>query len=465
MPQQSPATKRTWLGWAVVMLIAAGLLAGAAAGGWWWRRAVPTSRPVPPMPVDIQDAEVRGAVEHARQKVLDKPGDASAWGNLGMTLEAHLYEAEADRCFAEAARLDPADARWPYFRGLYALKYEPDRAMPLLRQAASCRGLAEDESAVRLRLAEALLERQEIGEAETLFRREWVRQPEDPRAAYGLGLVALAKGDDRSAEKFLAIAQSSPTARRAATAQLAALARSRGDDKTAARYEKEVAPRPGDTLAWPDPLVEQILGFQTGAGNWSQDVAQLERERRFAEAAQVYLKQIEKQPTTQAYIGAGLNLARVRDYDRALPLLREAVRLDTDSIQAHYTLAMALFSRAESDWQQSPNSAQAKAWFREAIEHAQRTVALKPDHARAYLFWGLALKYLGESAAAIAPLRKGVTCRPVDFDLQFALGGVLLETEQYQEAGVFLENARKLSPEDQRVAEALDRLRKKQGKD
>jgi len=95
------------------------------------------------------------------------------------------------------------------------------------------------------------------------------------------------------------------------------------------------------------------------------------------------------------------------------------------------------------------------------VEHARRTTELKPDHARAYLFWGLALKYLGEPAAAVAPLRKGVMCRPELLELQFALGDVLLEAGQYREAETYLENARKIDPNDQRVTEALVRLHKK----
>src|SRR5260370_29859072 len=143
------------------------LLAVSVAGGWWWlRRPAPV---VPPLPGAIEDPEVRGAVERARQKVLDMRNEAAAWGVLGMTLEAHLYEVEADRCFAEAARLDPADARWPYFRGLYALQNDPDHAVPLLRQAASKQSSPETASLIRLRLAEGPLARPDVGEAAKSF--------------------------------------------------------------------------------------------------------------------------------------------------------------------------------------------------------------------------------------------------------------------------------------------------------
>ena len=182
-------TRRRWL----VVLGAAVLLAGSAAGAWkWWHRSPP---PDPPMPADIQDAEVLQAVRDARQKVLNQPNDGNAWGYLGKTLLANLFDQEADRCFAEAARLDPRSPDWPYGRGLIALRKDPDNALPFLRKALSATGdfLPEYQSAVRLQLAEALLERHQLDEAEQLFRAELARHPANPRAAFGLGQIALAR--------------------------------------------------------------------------------------------------------------------------------------------------------------------------------------------------------------------------------------------------------------------------------
>ena len=217
-PTRPASARRSSLRWvAVVPLV---LLLAVALAARFHRKA-----PEPPLPANIQDPEVRAAIGCARQAVLDKPRSAFAWGYLGMTLEAHLYEDEADRCFREAARLDPDDARWSYLRGMYALKYDPDHAVAFLRQAAAGRCAAKYQSPMRLRFAEALLERNLLDEAETVYREEARRLPGDPRAAYGLGLIALARGNDGEAEKYLTTALSSPMARRPATAQLAALAR------------------------------------------------------------------------------------------------------------------------------------------------------------------------------------------------------------------------------------------------
>jgi tetratricopeptide (TPR) repeat protein len=444
--------------------VLAGLLvlgvAAASVGAWWWFHTAPVT---PPMPTNSEDPEVRRVLERARQEVLDKPRSAAAWGRLGMLFLAHILPGDADFCFAEAARLDPADARWVYARGLIALRRDPARPVTLLRRAvATGNPRPEERSTMTLQLAEALLERGELDEAEGIFRQEFERDAASARAAFGLGLIAVVRGDEPAATKFLTVAQNSPYARKKASAQLAALARRRGDGRAADAYQKQAAQLPEDP-PWPDHILDEAVRLQTGRRGRERLANSLEKQKRYAEAAEVYLEQLERQPNVAAYLGAGMNLARMRAYDKAWPLLRKAVALDPDNAAAHYSLALALFARAEREWQTTPGSSQLKAWFREAVEHARRATKLRPSHAQAYLIWGLSLKYLGEPAAAVAPLREGVACAPADLDLQLGLGEVLLETGELKEAATHLENARRLAPTDPRPEQALKRLRQKKG--
>jgi Flp pilus assembly protein TadD len=415
------------------------------------------------MPGGIEDREVRRALERARQEVLDNTRSAAAWGHLGKILLAHLFPGEADFCFAEAARLDPADPLWVYARGVIALPRDPEKPVTLLRQAVAVAATgSQQRSAMSLQLAEALLERGDLGEAETLFRQELEHGPKSARAAFGLGLIAISQGNEPAATKFLTVAQGSAHARKKASAQLAALARAGGDRKAAAAYEKQAAGLPEDP-PWPDPILDEVAYMRVGRRGRERLAGLLEKQHRYAEAADVYLEQIDKQPNVQAYIGAGMNLARLRNYDRALPLLRNAVRLQPDNAVAHSALALVLFARAEREWHTSPGLPQLKEWFREAVEHARQATQLRPGHAQAYLYWGLSLKYLGEPAAAVEPLRKGVTCAPADFELQYGLGEVLLEVGRLKEAEVHLSNAQRLAPNDPRLLGALKRLRLKKG--
>ena len=147
-----------------------------------------------------------------------------------------------------------------------------------------------------------------------------------------------------------------------------------------------------------------------------------------------------------------------------MPLLRKGVAMAPESDFARYTLALALFARAEREWQTTPGAAELKEWFREAVVHAQRATELRVDHAKAYLVWGLALKYLGEPRSAVAPLKKGIACHPADFELQYGLGEVLLELGRSQEAESHFENARRINAQDSRPGAALERLHKKVNK-
>lgn len=413
------------------------------------------------MPSGVEDAEVRQAIERARRKVLDNPRSANAWGHLGTTLLAQLFDREADSCLAEAARLDPQEALWPYGRARIALKRDPDRALPLLRQALIAAANSPTVTAYRLPLAEELLERGEREEAEALYRAEWHRKPENPRAALGLGLLAAQRGDTHAAVRFLIAARTSPFARQSATAQLATLTRREGNLAESERYEKEVDSLPKDP-PWPDPFLDRVMQLRVGQSRYEREADELERLHRYAEAAEVWLAQLRQRRTCQACLGAAINLARLDDYERALPLLREALQLDPDSAQAHYTMALTLFTRAEKSWQQSPGAIEAAEWFRQSILYARKAAQRKPDYALAYLFWGLAHKYLGEPNAALPPLRRGIACQPESVELNLALGEVLLQVGKKKEAETYLENARRLDAEDPRVRQALEHLHGKE---
>jgi cytochrome c-type biogenesis protein CcmH/NrfG len=78
------ASSRRWR-WGLFVVLALLLAAGAVES---WRRFHGPAPPIPPL-TDIPDAEVREAVERARLQVLDKPGDANAWGYLGMIFLVH----------------------------------------------------------------------------------------------------------------------------------------------------------------------------------------------------------------------------------------------------------------------------------------------------------------------------------------------------------------------------------------
>jgi tetratricopeptide (TPR) repeat protein len=321
-----------------------------------------------------------------------------------------------------------------------------------LRDAAAAAGPGSKyRSTVRLQLAEALLERQQLDEAEGLLHGEEDKPEYRLRVAYDLGLIALARDDRPAATKYLELAGQSPVVQQRAAALLATLARARGDQPAAVRYENVSTAAPSG-MRWPDPFLHEVVDLQVGQGGVRARAQRMEEEGRYDEAADLLLELARTQPAARTLTEAGMNFTRAGRIDRALPLLREAVRLAPDSPQARYNLALTLFTQAEKENVRTPGAAEVRAAFEEVVQHASRAAELKPDYGMAYLFWGLSLKHLGRTGAAVEPLRKGVAARPEEFELQLALGEVLVATGRGAEAKTYLDNAARLDPKDPRPA-------------
>lgn len=60
----------------------------------------------------------RKRLEQAAASAVSATELSEAWGTLGMYFHAYEQTAAARECYAQAARLGPADPRWPYYLGL-----------------------------------------------------------------------------------------------------------------------------------------------------------------------------------------------------------------------------------------------------------------------------------------------------------------------------------------------------------
>ena len=439
-----------------LMAVAAAAFAFIGIGSWLLWTLLATTKP--PLPEDISDPEVRATLDRARARLEQSISDGKAWGDYGTVLLANLFDQPADFCFIEAMKRDPGNPRWPYARGQIALKRQPELAIAFLEKAAQvARSRPLYRQAFVLTLAEALLEKGETDQAEIWFN-EQLCPPDPERARFGLGLVAMAKGDHATATRFFEEAAKHPSCRKQAKAQLAFLARSRGDLITARQLESESALLEQDP-PWPDPYLDMVVTLQAGNRGAQRRIALLERDGKYAEALEASFEVLALKRTSQALTGVGINLARLRRYQEAIPFLAEAVQVDPNDSNAHYTLALVLFTQWEISVAGGPVGADAASGFRQVIEHSKKTLALKPDHARACLFWGLAHKHLGENAEAIAPLRRGLSVEPQMFDLHLALGQVLAATGDTNGAKASLATAKQLRPADPRPDTELSRIK------
>jgi len=446
---------RTWR-----LMLVAGVLLAAGAGIAWWQFGSPP-RLDPPMPRGVQEAEIVRLLERHQAKVLAKREDANAWGDYAQVLLAHLFSAEARICFAEAARLAPADPRWRYGQAQLALKLDPPLAEELLRQTIATTGPGEEfRVAARLVLGELLVERGDLDRAAEFFEAESSPSNGNLRSAYGLGLVAMARKDSAAARRYFAMLLKNPYSRKQAHIYLARLARMQGDSAAAQKFATDAAALTED-LAWPDPLLDHTMHLAVGRRSRDRMISEHEKAGNFDAALQLCLAQLNEERSAKALLAAGANCIRLHDFDRALELVREAVEKEPRSPLAQYTMSLAYYTPAERELDRDPRSEKGREYMRKALDYAKQAAELKPDHARAHLHWGMALHTLGQSKEALAPLRKGLIARPNDFDLHFALGLALASIGETEEARTEFRRAGDLEPANPHVAAQLARLKKK----
>ena len=239
-----------WYGLLATLIIAVGI--GAAA--FWWLR--------PPAVPDIDtaglDADVAAAIDQAHAQVRAEPRSAAGWGRLGMVLFAHEMYADCAPVFAQAARLDPADPRWPYLRGLALVWQRPDEGVAALRQAAE---IPPPQLTIQLRLAEELWKLDRVDEAAAIFDELIRVSPDNPRVLLGQGQIQARRGELQAAIEPLNRASGDPLSRRAAHTALAEVYR-RLHNIAQADAHGEQAARLGPDALWPDWILAETERFR-----------------------------------------------------------------------------------------------------------------------------------------------------------------------------------------------------------
>jgi Flp pilus assembly protein TadD len=423
----------------LLVLTVLGLL--AAGTGWYvWQ----SKDRLEPRAVDLADADpdVAAAVGAAREEVRQAPRSAARWGNLGMVLAANGYYDEADPCFGQAERLEPREARWPYYRGMTLLFRDHEAAIAGFKRAVRLRG---DEPAMRLRLAETLLAQDRREEAEEQYRRLLLLEPLNPRAHLGLARLAYLRGDLSAAREALAPCGSDPLTQKASHTLLAEIEQRAGDPAAATRERARAAELPEDQ-DWADPLVAEIDRLKAGKQARLSYAVQLLRQGRADEAGTLLRELVAAYPDwDQAWLDYGRFLLEGHAYAEADEALRRAVRLAPGSVEGHFYLGVVLVQRGDY--------AVAGTHFREATR-------LKPDYARAYYNLGQCLKHQDDRRGAIAAFREAVRCQPNLAAAHTNLGELLARQGDRSEAMEHLRLGLELSPEDANARKLLEQLRK-----
>jgi tetratricopeptide (TPR) repeat protein len=353
-------------------------------------------------------------------------------------------DAESLACLVQAARLDPSNPRWTYLQGgIYQNRSERATALACYERAVELTDRDDETNTTpRLMFAEMLAALGRPDDAQAQYELVRSRQPNNPRAHFGLGMLAVRRSQWEAAETHLLQAAASPHAQKKATIQLAAVRLQRGDPEGAETYRRKVDQLSDDT-PWPDPYITEYLQYAEKKKNRYRRAQELESAGRFAEAAEVLRPLAERFPDDYLVrVTLGKVLAQMGEYPEAEEHLRRAVAVAPEKVQTHYYLALLLFREGEQLWNQGEGErAAARQRFEEAAEQSRLALAVKPDYGFAHMCLGLSLKYLGKRDEALAALEKSVACNPEFGELQAHVGMMLADMGRGDEARPHLERA------------------------
>ena len=154
-------------------------------------------------------------------------------------------------------------------------------------------------------------------------------------------------------------------------------------------------------------------------------------EMRYREAVSKLEQVLARDPIPVAYVQLGTALSWLKEYEKALPILRKAAEMRPDQMMTRYELGLALFETG--DYEHSVPEfqaaiAKAPKWaalhFSLAAAYArmdriadsqkelQTTVELDPSNFRGNLLLGRMLTFQGKPAAGLLNLKKAARLQP-----------------------------------------------------
>ena len=430
---------RVWIFAAVLAVAGLALCILLFLCQFWYAPAAPA--------VDLTgvDPAVASEVREARQDVSASPRSAKAWGFLAMVLLANGFIPDAQVCLSRAEQLDPEDPRWPYFQSGINRWTNPQAGDKLRRAVELC---GDQPPTPRLRLAEWLLSRGRLEEAEEEFNRSLAAIPDDPWARLGLARAALERGDpaaalarlDEHPRQTASVVDVLPHAYHELRAKIY---ERMGDAKSAAAEARAPQTLPPDLEA-PDSFAAELEPLAAGLQAKTQLADRQLKEGRFADALGLLQSLARDYPDDAGVWLRSARLFQARgDQAGAEQAARKAAALAPTSVDTVYFLGAVLFGEGKA--------VEAAGLFR-------RTTELEPAYAPGYLALGQCLDKEGDRAAAVATLRAAVRYSPQVAVAHRALGELLAQTGRKDEAAVCLRNALRLDPDDPQAQALLERL-------
>ena len=314
---------------------AALLLAGLAACGGG---DIPE---VPEVPTEGMEPAVRMAVESALRAVEENRTSAARWGRLGMVLHAHRLTEPARTAYAEAARQDTEDHRWPHLEGRLVEASDPAAALIRADEAVSRNPFFSPALALRARVLDALGRR---GEADGAWAELLRVDPDSVEANLARGRSLLHGGDLDAARTALERVVAEGPSSEAAWAFLAQVYRRLGEDRlaelAAVRARRAAASPIRSGSQDPDPLLAAVEELRADSRGREARARRAAASGDHAAAVAIYERLAAERPEeAELHYNLGNALTRQGDDGAAEAAYRAALARDPTSIPAMANLA------------------------------------------------------------------------------------------------------------------------------
>jgi Flp pilus assembly protein TadD len=332
---------------------------------------------------------VQEFLQQQRMLIGVRPDSADAWGDYGMALDAHEFDAAARECYRQAVRLDPHEPQWKYLLASRLQHDAPQEARRLLADVA----VGEDVPLAALLLyADVLATLNLDDQRQEILQRAAADEPGHPAVRFRLARLALQQSRLAEAERLLQQLEQEFVE----TARLEdQLALQQGKRLNTDGQARQTLPSIRDTVR--DPWLAQVAGFRRDP-LW-----------RGKQAADEYRQGNEL----------------------ALLTLRSLVRRHPELIDNRLELAMLMLSKGESDaagqiirtgLEQTPEDVRLLAaagtveiyredWAR-ARRFLQTLVDLQPADAAGWADLGFVYEQTGDTDRAKAAYEKSLQLQP-----------------------------------------------------
>ena len=374
--------------------------------------------PLPRLSLDSFPPQTRDALSRPYSAAAARPTDVDAVGTLARTLHAWDQWGAAHETYLRAQALAPGAAEWLYLDGV-ALQRLARHAEAADRFDAALRR-SPDYLPARAKLAEALLDSENLDRAEPLYDALRREPAAEPIAEWGLGRVAAARDLHDAAVAHLERAVALFPEFGAAHYTLALSYRALGQRDPAARALDAHARYGPRGPAIDDPLLAGVIALRDDPETTFQRGLRLADAGDLAGAIDAHERALGRDPSNaQAHANLISLYGRTRNWVKAEEHYRAVVALGFNLGDAHYDYGVLLGLQEQ--------------WDR-AADAYRLAIAVNPRHAQAHNNLGQILERQRALDRAAAEYREAADTQPAFRIARFNLGRMLIALGRTDEA-------------------------------